>query len=988
MPELRNFRSLISFLMLSFCLVQFASRVHADPPEAGAFGIAQRVPWTTSNITGSPEPPLPFTTQRVFPQLKFNRCIDMAMPPGGQRFFVVEQAGKIFSFPNTPEVTQADLVIDIAAEVENVRNVYALTFHPDFANNGYCYVCCIKQANLEDGSQIIRFTVADTDPPTIDATTQKTILTWPSGGHNGCCLKFGPDGYLYISTGDGVGPNPPDTNRAGQDISNLFSSILRIDVDHPGTERAYKIPEDNPFVDVENARGEVWAYGFRNPWRMSFDRKTGDLWVGDVGWELWEMLDRVQRGGNYGWSVMEGRQPTNTEWERGPTPILPPTIDHPHSESSSITDGLTYYGSRLPELQGKHIYSDYDTGKFWAFRWQDGNVVEHQEIADTTHRVVGFSQDAQDELYILDHIGGTIHTLVPNPQPNTSQAFPRKLSNSGLFASVSPLQPAPGVIPYSINAELWADHATAQRMVAIPGEGTLTASKSPWSFPPDSVLVKTLSLEMERGNEASRRKIETQVLHFDGAEWQGYSYRWNEDQTDATLIDAQGAEQTLTITDANAAGGKRLQSWRFASRAECQRCHNKWSGPPLGFHTSQLNRDHDYGDNQLASQLETWDHIELVKQLPKPEERKKFADPRNTQADLTARARAYLHVNCAHCHRLHAGGAVLAKMHEDVPLDETNMLGVRPTQGTFGIHAAQVIAPGDPFRSVLLYRLSKLGGGRMPHIGSTEVDLAGISLIHQWIQQMPTPTEPATTGIESAIQRRREQENAIARFRDTPSDTNPELAQHLLNSTSGALMLLRALDSGQLSKSQSAQVVKLANAHQQIQVRDLFERFLPPDQRVRRLGSVVNPEQILRIDGDVQRGQRIFWETAGVACKNCHRIGKQGTEVGPDLSQIGKRLNRVQLLQSILQPSQRIDPQYVTYLVETDDGKLLTGLLLKKAADHIVLKDAQNKQIRISREQIEQLVAQPQSLMPELLVRDMTAQQVADLLAYLSSLGR
>ena len=264
MPELRNFRSLISFLMLFFCLVQFASRVHADPPEAGAFGIAQRVPWTTSNITGSPEPPLPFTTQRVFPQLKFNRCIDMAMPPGGQRFFVVEQAGKIFSFPNTPEVTQADLVIDIAAEVEDVRNVYALTFHPDFANNGYCYVCCIKKANLEDGSQIIRFTVADTDPPTIDATTQKTILTWPSGGHTGCCLKFGPDGYLYISTGDGVGPNPPDTNRAGQDISNLFSSILRIDVDHPGTERAYKIPEDNPFVDVENARGEVWAYGFRN----------------------------------------------------------------------------------------------------------------------------------------------------------------------------------------------------------------------------------------------------------------------------------------------------------------------------------------------------------------------------------------------------------------------------------------------------------------------------------------------------------------------------------------------------------------------------------------------------------------------------------------------------------------------------------------------------------------------------------------------------
>ena len=983
MHDLQSVIPTIRQLSLFVFLVQFVATTAAAPPQVG---IETRVPWTTSNITGSPDPPLPYTTQRVFPQLKFDKCIDMAMPAGSQRFFLLEQSGKIFSFPNTPDVAQADLAIDIKAELEDVRNVYALAFHPDFATNRYCYTCCIKKANQEDGSQIVRFTVSKTDPPTIDAASQKTILTWPSGGHNGCCLKFGPDGFLYISTGDGVGPNPPDTKRAGQDISNLFSSILRIDVDHSGTDRAYQIPTDNPFIDVPDARGEVWAYGFRNPWRMSFDRKTGDLWVGDVGWELWEMLDRVQRGGNYGWSIMEGRQPTNTEWERGPTPILPPTIDHPHSESSSITDGLTYYGSRLTELHGKHIYSDYDTGKFWAFRWQNGTVVDHQEIADTTHRVVGFSEDDQQGLYILDHIGGTIHTLVPNTQQNTSQAFPRKLSESGLFDSVSQLQPAPGVIPYSINAELWSDHATAQRMVAIPHDGSIDASKATWSFPEDSVLVKTLLLEMERGNIASRRKIETQILHFDGADWQGYSYRWNDEQTDATLLDAGGAEQTLTIADSSVAGGKRLQTWRFHSRAECQRCHNKWSGPPLGFHTSQLNRNHAYSENQSVSQLETWAHIKLVDKLPTAEKRSQMADPHDSQADLTARARAYLHVNCAHCHRLHAGGAVLSKMHEDVPLEQTNMLGIRPTQGTFGIHAAQVLAPGDPFRSVLLYRMAKLGGGRMPHIGSTEVDDSGVDLIHQWIQQLPTPTSAATPSAASAAQRRRDQVRTINRIQDTPADGNAELAQQLLATTSGALMLLRAIDGQQLSPQQTALLIEQANSHQDVQIRDLFERFLPPEQRVRRLGSVIEPQQILQLTGDVDRGQRIFWETAGVACKSCHRIGQRGTEVGPDLSQIGKRYDRSQLLQSILQPSQRIDPQYVTYLVETDEGRLLTGLLLKKDSQQVVLKDAQNKQIKLSREHIEQLVPQPKSLMPELLVRDMTAQQVADLLAYLSSL--
>lgn len=970
-------------LLAALMVVATQHGATADPP---AVGIEHRVPWTTSRIRGSPEPPLRYVTERVFPALKFKECLDITSVPGIDRLFVVEQAGKIFSFPTTADVQSADLVVDVAKAIPGVKQVYSLAFHPDFERNRFCFVCYIKADGLPDGTHVARFRVTGTDPPTIDVASEKTIITWPSGGHNGCCLKFGPDGCLYISTGDGVGPNPPDTLKTGQDVSDLLSSILRIDVDHPDDGRNYRIPADNPFVDVHGARGEVWAYGLRNPWRMSFDRETGDLWVGDVGWELWEMLNRVERGGNYGWAVMEGRQSTNPEWPRGPTPILPPTIDHSHTESSSITDGLTYYGSRLKELRGMHIYGDYDTGKFWGFRYENGRVVEHREIADTTHRVVGFGEDNDGEFYVLDHTAGTIHRLVANPQQAHTSTFPRLLSASGLFSSVVRQTPAPGVIPYSINAEPWADHAVAERFVGVPNELSIKAEGAAWSFPKDSVLVKTLSLDMRHGDSSSRRRVETQILHFDGSEWMPYTYQWNDDQTDATLLDAAGAERTFEIIDADAPGRKRTQTWRFAGRAECQRCHNKWSGPALAFSTPQLNRVHDYGD-VAASQLDTFAHIRLFEKPVPTDNRPRLANPRDATAGRDGRARAYLQANCAHCHRMHAGGSVLSHMHYDLPLDKTNMVGVRPTQGTFGIHAAQVVAPGDPFRSVLLYRMAKLGAGRMPHIGSTEVDRDGVALIDEWLRQLPQDSARETAGNEAATKARGDETANLERLRAVESSTDHvKLVDQLLSSTSSALMLLRAIDRGELPAPALSVAIEKATRHEDVSVRELFERFLPPEHRVKRLGSVVQPDQILSLPGDPARGKHVFFGMAGVSCKNCHRVQSDGKEVGPDLTTIGKKLTRAQLLESVLEPSKLIDPKYVTYLAETDDGRILTGLLLKKDELEVVLKDAEDKVIRIPTKKVEQLVPQRQSLMPDLLLRDMTAQQVADLLAYLSSL--
>jgi putative heme-binding domain-containing protein len=317
---------------------------------------------------------------------------------------------------------------------------------------------------------------------------------------------------------------------------------------------------------------------------------------------------------------------------------------------------------------------------------------------------------------------------------------------------------------------------------------------------------------------------------------------------------------------------------------------------------------------------------------------------------------------------------------------------VRPSQGTFGIHAAQIIAPGDPFRSALLYRMSKLGGGRMPHIGSSEVDREGVELIYNWIRNMSpstgkeiTANEVGSSRIASELRTLESAQLENLRAAKSPSRQS-EIVASLLASTTGAMQLLRSMDRGELPATATSTTIEQATRHQSVTVRDLFERFLAADDRIKRLGSVVRPEQILEMTGDAARGRAVFFQTAGVSCSNCHRIHKDGKDVGPELTTIGKKLTRAQLLESMLEPSKRIDPKFVTYIAETTDGRVFSGVLVNKNEHEVVLKDAEGKLKRISTNKIEQLATQAKSLMPDLLLRDMTAQQVADLLAYLSSL--
>jgi putative heme-binding domain-containing protein len=779
---------------------------------------------------------------------------------------------------------------------------------------------------------------------------------------------------------------------AGQDVSNLLSNILRIDVDHPSADRPYGIPADNPFVEMDNARPEIWAFGFRNPWRMSFDRVKGDLWVGDVGWQLWEMIYRVERGANYGWPIMEGPQPALPESKRGPAPISPPVVFHAHSEAASMTGGFVYHGSRLPELQGVYVYGDFQSGKVWGLKHDGRQVTWQKELAQTPLQLVSFGEDNSGEIYLVDYQRTQqIYRLVPNPDDGLHATFPRKLSETGLFTDVVSQTPASGALRYEINAHHWADHTQSERWMAIPGtEPVQIESDSKWIIPNGAVLAKTVSIEMTKGDPTTLRRLETQILHREADSWRPYTYAWSDDQTDAELVPSLGFSRLLSVQDASAPEGLREQTYRFAARSECQMCHNPWvemkttsvgiqTASPLGLSLMQLNRQSDGNDseNQLVSlQKAGW----ISGKIPTaPKEAARFTDPYQATAPLNDRVRSYLHVNCAHCHQPHAGGSAIIDLAYDVKLEDTKLVNAKPGQGAFGISDAALIRPGDPSGSVLHYRLAKTGSGRMPRIGSEEIDEIAVSMIREWIREMPATETPAPTvnSDNSAL---------LASLLTSSSEARQSAIQQLTSTTRGAMELMLWVQHSEATHELRQEVVALASQSTQPEVRDLFERFIPASKRAKRLGTAVNSAELLAMEADSERGRQLFLREGSTSCRNCHKIKETGETLGPDLSQIAKKYTPSEMLTHLLEPSRFIDVKYVPQVVETVDGLVHTGLLVERSETEIVLKSVQNKEIRIAMSDVESMTSQQKSIMPELLLRDMTPQQAADLLAYLNSL--
>ncbi len=462
----------VSGLMATILAVA-TSAARADAPATPSGG--GRVPWTSSRLRGTPDPPLPYAAEPAFPRLAFDRPVLLDQAPGSRRLVVGEVGGKVLTFADDPAADRADVALDLAVGRPRDRGPLRAGVPspvrgqpPGLPLLRRCRTTA-PTARASPGSRS-----DGTDPPRIDPESEEVLLTWPSGGHNGGCLAFGPDGYLYISTGDAAGPTPPDPLDTGQDVGDLLSSILRIDVDRRDPGRAYRVPPDNPFVHQPGR--PAGGLGLRAPQPLADELRPRDRRpvgrrrrLGAVGADLSASSAAATTAGA-SWRAGSRSDP---EARRGPTPILPPIVDHPHSEAASITGGYVYRGDRLPDLVGAYVYGDYQSGKVWGLR-HDGRVCHLARRAGRHGPPPGLLRRGRRGGALPGRARAARTRSIassPNRAARDHRDFPRTLSRTGLFASTRDHAPAPGVVPYAINAEAWADGARAERLLAIPGDG-------------------------------------------------------------------------------------------------------------------------------------------------------------------------------------------------------------------------------------------------------------------------------------------------------------------------------------------------------------------------------------------------------------------------------------------------------------------------------------------------------------------------------------
>ena len=406
-------------------------------------------PCKTSRVVGSPDPPKPFRVVKAYSRLPLMTLICIRYLPGSDQMLLLgttkgRDSFQLLRATDAVDVDTHTLLFDFdAAEPGSKKTqAYDIEFHPQFLRNGYIYIGMNgPDAEGVEKTKIVRFTMQPRPPYRFDPASAKVIIEWPSDGHDGAAIVFGHDGMMYVTSGDGTSDS--DGDLVGQRLDLLLAKVLRIDVDHSADGKAYSVPPDNPFVGFPEARPETWAYGFRNPWRMTVDQKTGHIWVGNNGQDLWEQIYLIQRGANYGWSVYEGSHPFYVDRQQGPTPIVGPTLEHHHTEARSLTGGCVYYGQQFPELTGAYVYGDYSTGRIWAARHDGQQLLWHREIADTLLSISYIGADRRGELVVADYDRGDIYQLERNPQSNDEVQFPRQLSQTGLFHSVQDHLPQP-----------------------------------------------------------------------------------------------------------------------------------------------------------------------------------------------------------------------------------------------------------------------------------------------------------------------------------------------------------------------------------------------------------------------------------------------------------------------------------------------------------------------------------------------------------------
>ena len=538
-------------------------------------------------------------------------------------------------------------------------------------------------------------------------------------------LAVGPDGMLYVGLGDGGSGGDPAGH--GQDRTTLLGSLLRIDPDGDG----FSVPDDNPFVDVGGGvREEIYAFGLRNPWRFSFDRATGDLWLGDVGQSSREEINIVESGDNLGWRLYEGDREFNNPDDLPASMFTGPILDYTHSTGWSVTGGYVYRGSAVPSLQGVYVYGDYGSGTIWGLVLAGDEVLSNSELGNVSS-VASFGEDESGELYAVS-LGGTIWRFEASDRAPAPSEAPDLLSDTGVFTDLSTLTVSRGFIEYDLSHAEWADGARLRRWIVLPGTSRISfAATGAWEFPLGTVIVKHFDLDL---SATTTRRLETRVMVKRSQAWDFYLYKWNEAGTDANLL-VQGSEETLTVTDPQT-GEEREQVWTYPSTAQCAGCHSLAADTVLGIHTRQLNRNFPYS-SALDNQLRAWNHIGLfAPDIGSHLSYDAWPALDDVTASIARRARVYLDVNCSMCHQ--PGGLAPSDidLRFETSLANTNLVDVLPDAGDLGLEGARRIHPGDREASVLWERQRRLDDTHMPPL-SDAVDGPGLDLIGDWIDEGP-----------------------------------------------------------------------------------------------------------------------------------------------------------------------------------------------------------------------------------------------------------
>ncbi|BCU77661.1 PQQ-dependent sugar dehydrogenase [Luteolibacter sp. LG18] len=741
--------------------------------------ITETLRVASPTITIPTEPPsAAYAVVPAFTGVSFYHPVSLMRVPGdARRLFVAERGGRIWLIPDVTATSPArQLYLDVAAALNGRANeqfdegiletgVKSIALHPDFLRNGRIFV---TYCPLVGGVKQVRMSSFQSTAGNLwagDPASEKVFLTQNNDGHNDHnidCLAFGPDGYLYLSCGD-QGPQYDGSNNSQLIDKNLWSGIFRFDVDRkpgsvepnahpsvaidPATGKArYAIPPDNPFIGATSFNGkavnpasvrtEFYALGFRNPWRMSFDSVTGELWMGDVGQDTIEEVNRIVKGGNYQWGFKEGLLDGPKTAPAGGGGI-PPVYYYYHGsgtfQGNSITGGYFLHGGRYPQLEGRYIFADYVSGHIWTLKQNAGAAPTVERIAGKSGLACFEADPSNGDVLMLSFDDGQIHRLKQTPDATT---FPDRLSKTGLFAELTGLSPNPGILPYEVNLTFWSDHARKRRWFSLP-DGVTSAgfqAEGPWTFPTGAVWVKHFDMDLVRGDPSTAKRLETRVLVKTAAGAYGVSYQWNDAGTEAFLVPDGGASIPLQINDG---GVIRAQTWSIPSRGQCVTCHSPVAGNVLSFNTRQLNHSGEIAGLQgnFLTLLDAGGFIDPISPGTYP----RHYAPAESAYSLELRARSWLAVNCSYCHQPGGSGAGLFDLRAATDLFQTGILdGI--VSGVASDPADRLIVRGDPVHSVILSRMGGTNGyGRMPPLATSVVDQAGLDVVRDWIlQELPT----------------------------------------------------------------------------------------------------------------------------------------------------------------------------------------------------------------------------------------------------------